>query len=162
MKPYNERKLPMQKNGKVKVSRSVQLEQALELRLAGATYSNIAKALGVSKGYAWKLIDRAVQEVSEKCSEAAEKIRTIELARLDKLRMVLWPKRADPRVCDSLLRISERTAKLYGLDAPTKTELTGADGGPVQTEQGSSVPDLTKLTDEEIVQLAKINAKLKG
>lgn len=151
----------MQKNGQGKVSRQVQVEQALELRLAGATYSNIAKALGVSKGYAWKLIDRAVQEVSEKCAEAAEKIRTIELARLDKMRMVLWPKRADPRV-DTLLRISERVAKLYGLDAPAKHELTGAAGGPVQTEQTASTSDLTKLTDEEIEQLARINEKIRG
>lgn len=152
----------MQKNGQGKVSRQVQVEQALELRLAGATYTNIAKALGVSKGYAWKLIDAAVRESAERCSEAAEKIRSIELARLDKMRVVLWPKRADPRVCDSLLRISERTARLCGLDSPVRHELTGKDGEPVEVEQGSSVPDLTKLTDEEIVQLAKINAKLKG
>lgn len=150
----------MQKNGQGKVSRQVQVEQALELRLAGATYTNIAKALSVSKGYAWKLIDRAVKESAERCAEAAEKIRSIELARLDKMRVVLWPKRADPRVCDSLLRISERTAKLYGLDI-TKHEITGADGGPVQTEQGSSVPDLTRLSIEELEQFAAINAKLR-
>ena len=77
------------------------------------------------------------------------------------MRVVLWPKRADPRVCDSLLRISERTAKLYGLDT-VRHEITGADGGPIQTEQGDSVPDLTRLSVEEIRQLSVIHAKLKG
>lgn len=33
---------------------------------------------------------------------------------------------------DRLLKIEERRAKLLGLDAPKKTELTGADGGPVE------------------------------
>lgn len=99
----------MQKNGQAKVSRRVKTEQALDLRLAGGTYRNIAQALGCSASHAFRLVDAALRESAERCSEAAEKIRAIELARLDKMRVVLWPKRADPRVCDSLLRISERT-----------------------------------------------------
>lgn len=151
-----------QKNGQPQVSRRVKMEQALELRLAGASYGSIAKALGVSRCYAWKLIDAAVRESAEKCAEAAEKIRAIELAGLDKMRVVLWPKKADPRVADTLLKISERTAKLFGLDKPTKIEASGPDGGPVQVEQGDSAPDLTKLSDEEIEQLARINEKIRG
>lgn len=151
----------MQKNGQAKVSRRVKTEQALDLRLAGGTYRNIAQALGCSASHAFRLVDAALRESAERCSEAAEKIRAIELARLDKMRVVLWPKRADPRVCDSLLRISERTAKLYGLDT-VRHEITGADGGPIQTEQGDSVPDLTRLSVEEIRQLSVIHAKLKG
>lgn len=148
----------MQKNGQAKVSRCAKTLQALDLRLAGGTYRNIAQALGVSCSHAFRLVDAALRESAERCSEAAEKIRSIELARLDKMRVVLWPKRSDPRVADTLLRISERTARLCGLDAPTKTEIAA----DVQTQQRDTGPDLTKLTDEEIEQLARINAKIKG
>lgn len=151
-----------QKNSSGRVSRRQKMLTALDLRAGGATYDQIAKALTVSRTTAWKLVSAAIGELNEQVHESAEKVRSMELYRLDKLRMGLWPRRADPRVCDSLLRISERVARLHGLDSPVKHELTGADGGPVQTERADSVPDLTKLTDEEIGQLAKINKKLKG
>jgi hypothetical protein len=38
--------------------------------------------------------------------------------RLDRYRLELDPHKNNPRVVDTLLRISERYAKLLGLDAP--------------------------------------------
>jgi hypothetical protein len=35
------------------------------------------------------------------------------------LRLSVDPKKGDPRVADTLIRISERVAKLHGLDAAT-------------------------------------------
>lgn len=150
-----------QKNSSGGVSRRQKMLTALDLRAAGGTYDQIGKAVGVSRTTAWKLVSAAIDELNEKCHESAERVRSMELFRLDKMRVVLWPKRADPRVADTLLRISERVARLHGLDV-TRTELTGPDGGPVEVEQGAGVPDLTRLSDEEIVQLARINAKING
>lgn len=147
-----------QQNGKVKTKGRLKLVRALELRSAGLSYRQIADALGVSRASAWRIVTRGLDELTAKCAEKAEQVKALELVRLDAMRVLLWPKRGDPRVCDSLLRISERVARLHGLDAPQKIEATGA----VQVEQSDPVPDLTKLTDEEIGQLAKINKKLKG
>lgn len=150
-----------QKNSSGRVSRRQKMLTALDLRAAGGTYDQIAKAIGVSRTQAWKLVSAAIDELNEKCHESAERVRNLELFRLDKIRVMLWPKRSDPRVADSLLRISERTARLCGLDKPTKIEASGPDGGPIETAQGSSVPDLTRLSVEELEQFAKINAKLR-
>lgn len=150
-----------QKNSSGKVSRRQKMLTALDLRAAGGTYDQIGKAIGVSRTGAWKLVRAAIDELNEKCHESAERVRGMELYRLDKLRVALWPKRADPRVADSLLRISERVGKLHGLDI-TKHEITGADGGPVQVEQGGSGPDLTGLTDDELRQFAAISKKING
>lgn len=149
-----------QKNGSGKVSRRQKMLTALDLRAAGGTYDQIGKAITVSRTTAWKLVRAAIDELNEKCHESAERVRGMELYRLDKLRVALWPKRSDPRVADSLLRVSERTARLCGLDV-VKHELTGPDGGPIETAPGSNIPDLTKLTTEEIRQLSVINQKLR-
>lgn len=150
----------MQKNGQPKVSKRVKTERALELRLAGASYRSISQALGCSCSHAFRLVDAALRESAEKCAEAAEKIRAIELARLDKIRVMLWPRRADPRVADTLIRLSERTARLAGLDKPVKIEASGLDGGPI--EQSIAGPDLTELTDEELRQFSVISRKISG
>lgn len=134
--------------------------QALELRAAGASYRQISEALSVSKTRAYRIVTAGLAELAEESKAMAARVRELELFRLEKIRFALWARRSDPRVADTLIRLSERTARLVGLDAPAKYEVTGDDGGPVQVQQTG--PDLTKLTDEEIEQLAKINKKLKG
>lgn len=52
----------------------------------------------------------------------------------------------------------DRRCKLLGLDAPTKSELTGKDGGPIQTE-ATTKPDLSKLGIDELLQLRQIMTK---
>ena len=44
----------------------------------------------------------------------------------------------------------------------TRHELTGAGGGPIQTETLATDPDLSVLTVEELIALEAINAKLSG
>ncbi|HEY2121145.1 MAG TPA: hypothetical protein VGH37_18310 [Candidatus Acidoferrum sp.] len=51
-------------------------------------------------------------------SRDTERVRQVELMRLDRYRLELDPHKNNPRVVDTLLRISERYAKLLGLDAP--------------------------------------------
>ena len=41
---------------------------------------------------------------------SAERVRQLELYRLDRIRLSLDPKKGDPRVADTLIRISERVA----------------------------------------------------
>src|SRR5262245_23815956 len=57
----------------------------------------------------------------------------------------------DPRYLDLAMSALADIRKIWGADAPKKAELTGKDGGPIQT---SDVPyDLSQLTDEELDQL---------
>jgi hypothetical protein len=58
----------------------------------------------------------------------------LEAERLDALSAALAPAiaKGDPRSIEAAVRISERRAKLLGLDAPNTHRITGAADGPVQ------------------------------
>jgi hypothetical protein len=63
-------------------------------------------------------------------------------------------------VADTLIRISERVAKLHGLDAPKRIEASGPEGGAIQTqEQG---PDFSRLTLDELLLLEAMDKKAHG
>ena len=139
-----------QENSRRKVKSHQQMIQALELRAAGASFRQIGEALSVSKPRAFRIVRKALDELVEHCHETAERVRQLELYRMDRIRLALDPKKSDPRVADSLIRISERVAKLHGLDAPQRIEASGLDGGPIETE---AKPHYSKLTLEEKLQL---------
>jgi hypothetical protein len=103
--------------------------QALDRRLAGETYQQIADALGYkSKCGAYKAVDGALREVTR---EPAEAVRALELARLDELYRAASPfaKNGEAVMIAACLRIMERRAKLLGLDLPpAELPPTGKDG----------------------------------
>jgi hypothetical protein len=109
-----------------------QQRQAVELRKGGASYLEIGEVLGVKNTRADNIVMAAIDELGTITREGAAQIKQMELEHLNSMHMSLWPQRKNPRVVDSLLRIQERRARLLGLDAPTKTAVTDADGGPVQ------------------------------
>lgn len=117
------------KNSRRKALAADRSRQALELRMAGATYSRIASALGITKGAAHKAVARAMEAVRAESDEVAEAYRDLELARLDRMQMGLWnqARSGDLAAVDRVLRIMERRSKLLGLDAlaPAKA-LVGA------------------------------------
>lgn len=127
--------------------------RALEYRRRGLSYEQIATQMGwraVSSAHA--AVQRALTDT---CREAAEEVRAIEAARLDELTRALYrvlatrhfvvsvgtgrvarhPDTNAPLIDDGptmqavagLLRISERRAKLLGLDAPTRHEVVTLD-----------------------------------
>jgi len=104
----------------------------LELRMAGRTYRAIAAELNISKSGAYHAVMRALRRLNEKSAEATAEVRTLEVQRLDDLLENLWPYRHKPAYVDRILRVMERRARLLGLDAPTKSEVTGSDGGPIE------------------------------
>ena len=150
--------MPQQNSGR-KVKSHQQMIMALELRAAGASFLQIGRALSVSKPRAFRIVRKALDELVHHCRETAERVRHLELYRLDRLRVALDPKRGDPRVADTLIRISERVAKLHGLDPPQRIEATGPDGGPIKTKEQ---PDLSKLTLNELLILEALNNKAHG
>jgi len=109
--------------------------QALELRAAGYSFRQIGEALSVSKPRAFRIVRKALDELVLHCQDTAERVRQLELYRLDRMRLALDPK-TDPRVADTLIRISERVAKLHGLDAPSKLRRVGQMVGQLKLRKG--------------------------
>lgn len=111
--------------------------ECLNLRLAGATYADIAKIMGMAnKAVARNACQRAMGEARARRDWAAEGVKDLELARLDKMLVGVWQKATSgsEAAIAAVLRIMERRAAYIGLDAPKRTEVTGADGGPIEVE----------------------------
>lgn len=90
--------------------------KAMDLRVAGASYQQIAETLGIGVASAWRHVNAALDENRKATAESSELVRQLELDRLDKMVIALWPNRSQARNVDSLLRIQERRARLLGLD----------------------------------------------
>jgi len=124
-------------------------KQAIEMRLGGASFDDIADKLGYSdRAAAHKDITRALETHVAEMHQGVEVLRETELQRLDVLWADAWAvlKRehitvshgrvvyddstgepiADPgpvlQAINTLLKIQERRAKYLGLDAPTRVE----------------------------------------
>ncbi len=105
--------------------------QALALRKTGATYEQIAAHLGYSNRQS---ANRAVLRLlAAHEAENVADLRTLENMRLDDLLFAVYKaaKSGDLGAIDRALRIAERRAKLWGLDAPVKQEISGTDGAPL-------------------------------
>jgi hypothetical protein len=97
--------------------------QALELRMAGASFDQIAQKLGYSeKGAAHRAVTRALISTVK---PAADELRELETARLDRLLLAFWPAalEGDEKAADRVLRIMDQRAKLLGLNMPTKVDV---------------------------------------
>jgi len=99
--------------------------QAAQLRSAGATFREIGEALGIDGTWARQLVIRALEAAEY---EAADLMRTQEGIRLDRLQRANWPAAlgGDTQAGRLVLKIMERRARLFGLDAPAKVEVSGA------------------------------------
>jgi hypothetical protein len=106
--------------------------QCLELRKSGATWQQIAeRGIYADKGAAY----RAVMDLLDRQNvELGDELRTLMNARFDTALLAIWPavQRGDLKAIDRMLRIEAQRARLYGIEAPVKTEITGADGGPIE------------------------------
>lgn len=118
---------------------------ALDLRIKHFRYREIAEQLHVSEVTAWQYVQDALKELSAREDGGAKEYRRLEEERLDALAQKFQAKAdaGDAQAAALLLKISERRARLRGLDAPTK--LTGADGGPVAV----SFVDMAREVDAE-------------
>lgn len=112
----------------------------LKLRKAGATYREIADAAVTRFGidalpggwcdrYAHKDVRRELDKLRNEIAESAEGVLALELERLDDLLKGLWGEAArknpDHGAVDRVLKIMQRRAKLLGLDAPDKHDVSG-------------------------------------
>lgn len=115
---------------------------ALEMRKAGASYREIADALGISTQSVGVLVRGALALIE---NEHAADVRKLERERLDVALRGIWPrvKEGNPRAVTSLIQIQERRAKLEGLDiARGEVSLHVTTGTPSVDLTRLSVPEL--------------------
>jgi len=107
------------------VAARVRGQQAVKLRMAGATLGDIAKQLGFkSDAGAYKSVMRELEATAHDTTEGTEAVRQLELKRLDQMQFPLWASvlSGDIPATTTALRIQERRAALLGLDAPKQLE----------------------------------------
>lgn len=111
--------------------------QALHLRAHGHSVRSIAKALGVSKSQAGRYLTSAFAAEREGISQAKADLVEVELLRCETYLQAIAKKvqGGDIRAIDTALRVGERRAKLLGLDAAVRSQLSGPDDGPIQLDQ---------------------------
>lgn len=113
------------------MERTERVAKAIELRKGGAQFEEIARVCGWnSRQAAFDAVSKALRRIVR---EPATELLALELERLD----TLWgPQYESARAGDAdamaaCLRIMERRAKLLGLDAAEKRELSGPGGSPL-------------------------------
>lgn len=95
-------------------------KQALALRVSGASYEQVANAVGFAhKSGAQHCIDAAIKDIYR---EPAKNLIQLECARLDAMLLGLWQKarQGDTQAVTTVIRIMDRRAAFLGLDAPEK------------------------------------------
>lgn len=96
-----------------------------ELRLTGMSIVAISKATGIARS---TVHDRIQSEISARVLPLADEVRKMELDRLDrwlaKLDAQIAKDQSVARNVEVAVRVSERRAKLLGLDAPERVEAT--------------------------------------
>lgn len=99
---------------------------AFELRKGGASYAAIGTALKISHTMARRDVLAVLDELTRDTAETIERSRRLHLARLDDLLLAVMPaaKKGDHRAIHSALEIMGRQAKLQGLDAPIRVDVT--------------------------------------
>lgn len=142
------------KTGPKKVTAAQKRAQAVELRKAGATFDEIATALGYSnKGTAYRAVEQALKEAVR---EPALQLIELEVQRLDLMLRALWPAvaRGQLGAVDRALRVAERRARLLGLDAAQQIQHSGPGGGPIEVV---SFGDMTE--EEKVARLRELRAE---
>ena len=111
--------MPSKRITKAKVRQA----DALMLRLSNASYREIADKMGYAgPSGAHKAVDTALRAY---ISEPADRLRTIELARLDVMELALAPAvlSGDTDAIRTRLKCMERRARLTGVDEPVRVDV---------------------------------------
>lgn len=123
--------------------------QATMLRLAGLTFADIGERLGVSDDTARLAVKRHLDRAEV---WSAAELRRVENARLDRVQAAIWTKvlKGDLAAVGAFLRLSERRARLNGLDAPTAIAI----GHDVRVEMERALTELEVVLGEVVAREA--------
>lgn len=123
-------------NSDVMRARDRKANSALQMRIAGASWEDIATVLGYPTARAALVSTERALEKELKTEESQSHMRSIAGQRLDRLLRAIWKKAINEEHPDQMAAVDrarlliDRHAKLYGLDAPTEYVVTS----PAQAE----------------------------
>lgn len=158
--PHTQRRPPQERPSRSLMARTLRDKRIVELRMAGATYQEIAEAVGFTEGHgaydAWR---RIMKQTRTSLQESAAEAMALEADRIDRLFRVAWTraigsparKQEDGTVIpavppskqwmDRAVKLMQRRAELLGLDAPKKTIIGGSpDPDAPPPEPGDALP----------------------
>jgi hypothetical protein len=121
--------------------------RCLELHKAGASYEQIASAVGYKcASSAWRAVARALARIP---APAAEELRKIDSERCERLLFSLRGgiDRGEPRAVEAAIRVLSHRARLNGYLAPERHEVSGRDGGPIEAHVDNPL-----WTDPEVLR----------
>lgn len=120
------------------------------MRLAGASINQISEIEGVNRELISRILEQALQDYSD---EDINSMRALENARLDSISTGLLKKAREGsvRAAGVYLRLSERRARLNGLDAPLRITV----GASVRIEMETALSELeetiTKIIPSTVI-----------
>ena len=126
----------------------VLMPKVATMRASGASFRAIGAALGIDHTWARTLLLKALEEVTD---ETAEMLRKQEGERLDLLQRGVWADAlaGDTKATTAVLRIMERRAKLFGLDAPIKVAVDADVDAQIAELASMLVVPSEVVTDEQ-------------
>lgn len=117
--------------------------QAFDLRMKGHSFRDIGRKLGISHTAAHKHVQKGLENLARTTEDKANMLMLMEVARIDRLHQGCWDDaiNGDLQAIDLVLKLMERRAKLFGLDAPNKVAQTNVEGTESRHDQ---------MTEEEV------------
>lgn len=136
------------RTSKITLSAVKAQSRAMDLRIKGLNYRQIAAELGYSVGRVYKMVSEGIAQLQQDCAEKANEVRLIETDRLDQMLTALQGRldTGEPQAVNAALRIMERRSRLLGLDVqePESTlerALAALLAAPPTPEQGTDDED---------------------
>ena len=140
----------------LKLARVLREKRACELRLSGLSYKEIGVKLGITDMGAYKTVMRCLAREMDDIRERIPAMRKIELNRCDKMLKAISGRvnKGDLKAITVALRISERRARLAGLDSPVDLKLTGTgEGGAISVEVFRKMLDDSQVETDAVAEI---------
>lgn len=121
--------------------------KAVSMALAGLSYEQIGREMGINTTAAREMVARTIEDTR---NYQVDQLRNVENARLDRAQAAIWSEvlKGDVKAVNTFLRISERRAKMNGLDAPSKIQMSGS----VKLEMHQALAELEDILDAEVLE----------
>lgn len=122
-------------------------KKAVELRIAGMSYREMAREMGYTVGGAYRAFERGLKKMEKHSLSKANLLRRLELERLDAALKAIWSRveQGDLAAIDRLLKImQQREHYVPSLSEPLR----------VVMETNGEIKNIEEMTDEELKRQA--------
>lgn len=124
--------------------------EAVSMRLAGLSFTQIAERMNITEGSARTMVKRSLSKAENR---NADEMRELENARLDRAQAAIWPQvlKGDTKAINTYLQISTARRQMNGLNAASKVDISLS----VQQEMDQALNEL----EEMLVEAEQVNGE---